>query len=157
MRRKEKQITERSEIDAVIRGCRICHLALAVDNIPYVVPLCYGYDGTSLYFHTAASGKKIDFLKTNPRVCFQMERDVRLADSGQTPCDWTFYFESVIGSGLAQELLDPDERESALGWIVRQYGAGSGGKMSLSPGLKIWRIAIQELSGKRSRPGKSTA
>ena len=150
MRRKDKQVSDRGEIDAIIRGCQVCHLAFAVENAPYVVPLCFGYDGEFLYFHTAAAGKKIDCLKANSTVCFQMERDVRLVSDGDNPCKWSFRFQSVIGTGRAQELLDDADKKRALGCIVRQYGANESGDMPMAAGLKVWRILIDEVSAKRS-------
>ncbi|MFH1982061.1 MAG: pyridoxamine 5'-phosphate oxidase family protein [Pseudomonadota bacterium] len=152
MRRKDKQVSERLEIDAIIRGCQVCHLAMAVDNIPYVVPLCFGYDGTNLYVHMAGSGKKVDCLKANPRVCFQMERGVRLVSEGADPCNWGFHFESVIGSGLAEELNGDEDKAGALGWIVKQYAGKVVGPVPPSAGLRVWRIAIDEISAKRSPP-----
>ena len=56
MRRTDKEIPSRGEIDAVIRGCQVCRIALALENEPYIVPVSFGYDGASLFFHTAGSG-----------------------------------------------------------------------------------------------------
>lgn len=156
MRRKDKQVSERPEIDAIIRGCQVCHLAMAVDNVPYVVPLCFGYDGAYLYVHMAGSGKKIDCLTANPRVCFQMQRGVRLISGGAEPCNWSFHFESVIASGRAEELHSDEEKARALGWIVSQYAGKDVGPVPPSAGLRVWRIAIDEISAKRSPPGPPT-
>ena len=62
VRRDDKEIASRSEIDDIIRGCKVCHLGLAVDGEPYIVPVSFGYDGEAVYFHTAPEGKKIDFI-----------------------------------------------------------------------------------------------
>lgn len=153
MRRKDKQISERSEIDVIIRGCQVCHLAMAVDNVPYVVPLCFGYDGDYLYLHMAGSGKKIDCLEANPRVCFQMERGVGLICGGAEPCDWSFRFESVIGSGRAEELNSDEDKAAALGRIASQYAEKEISRVPSSAGLRVWRVAIDEICAKRSPPG----
>ena len=96
MRRTDKEITCRSEIDEIIHGCQVCHVGFAVDGEPYVVPVSFGYDGVALYFHTARDGRKIDFISANPRVCLQFERDVNLVTSETDACKFTFSFESVI-------------------------------------------------------------
>ena len=62
MRRKEKEITTRAVIDAIIRQARVCRLALSEDNQPYVVPLCFGYENDTLYFHCAPKGRKLDII-----------------------------------------------------------------------------------------------
>jgi len=73
VRRSEHEITDRAKIDAIIRGCQVCRLGLADGGEPYVVPLCFGYDGSALYFHCAAAGRKLDMLRTNSRVCFEFD------------------------------------------------------------------------------------
>ena len=100
MRRKDKGIPSRREIDAIIHGCDVSRLALAVENEPYMVPVSFGYDGAALFFHTAQSGKKIEFLESNNKVCFEFERNVRLQTSPDVACKWTFAFESVIVEDL---------------------------------------------------------
>ncbi len=150
MRRKDKQVRSRAEIDAIIAGCQVCHLGLSLNDKPYVVPVCFGYDGTFLYFHTADSGKKIDYLQANPRVCFQMERGVKFAACGVAPCDWTFRFESVIGSGRVEALSDADATVRALGWIIRQYVGFDGGRLPVPTGMTAWRVVIEEICAKRS-------
>ena len=37
MRRKEKEIIDIKEIEKIIMNAKVCHLGLAIDNIPYVV------------------------------------------------------------------------------------------------------------------------
>lgn len=151
MRRRDKEIRERAEIDAIIRGCQVCRLAFAMENEPYVVPVSFGYDGASLFFHTAPSGRKIDFLEANGRVCFELDRDVRLQPDAETACKWTFAYESVIGYGRVSELTDPAEKTRGLDQVMLQY---SGRKWELDASMlertRVWRIAIDSLTGKRS-------
>jgi len=151
MRRSDKEITDRAEIDAVIHGCDVCRLAFAVANEPYVVPLSFGYDGQHLYFHTANTGKKIDCIAANNRVCFEMERDVRLVKHDRQPCDWTFTFESVIGLGTVTEISSPDGLVSGLNHVMEHYSDRS---WDFDPsditGVRVWCLAIESLTGKRS-------
>jgi nitroimidazol reductase NimA-like FMN-containing flavoprotein (pyridoxamine 5'-phosphate oxidase superfamily) len=151
MRRHEKEIFLRSDIDAVIHGCQICHLAMAMDNRPYVVPISFGYDGTHLFFHSALEGLKIEYLKANPQVCFQMERGVKLVTAASGPCHWTFHFESVVGHGTAAEMRDAADKRYGLDQIVVHYrGAGGDYSEAALSALSVWRITIDALTGKRS-------
>ena len=50
MRRTDKEITSRSEIDEIIRDSDVCRLAFAVSDEPYLVPVSFGFDGKTLYF-----------------------------------------------------------------------------------------------------------
>ena len=151
MRRDDKEITSRSVIDEIIRGCKVCHLGLAVDGEPYIVPVSFGYDGESVYFHTACEGKKIDFIGSNPRVCLEFERNVRLVTNNSKACKWTFSFESVIAYGTINEVTNPDGRAHGLNQIMRHY---SGREWefddSTLAGTRIWRTTVETATGKRS-------
>ena len=153
MRRREKEITDRTEIDNVIHGCQVLHLAFALDNVPYIVPLSFGYDGRCLYFHCSKTGRKMDCLAANPSVCFQMERDVRIIAHPASACRWTFAFESIIGYGIAAEIAEADEKASALNRVIEHYG---GPQQTFNDqalaSVQVWRITITSLTGKRSRP-----
>lgn len=152
MHRKEKQITDRREIDAVITGCDVMHLAMARGNEPYVVPLNFGYDGRWIYLHTASRGRKIDFFEANPNVCFAFERQVRIIPHDTRPCKWSCAFESVIGNGTISELPDAEDKSCGLRQIMRQYSTK---EWTFDPAVvdktRIWRIEIQTLAGKRSQ------
>ena len=151
MRRRDREIEGRKEIDDVLHGAEVLHLGFAVDGDPYVVPISFGYDGTGLYIHTAKEGRKIDCSGANPRVCFQVERDVRLVTDPEDACAWSFAFESVIGYGEVIELTDPEEKALGLNHVMRHY---SGKDWDFDPGVmtatRVWRISIESVTGKRS-------
>ena len=65
MRRKDKEIGERAMIDSVIERSKVCHLGMCDDGIPYIVPMCFGYEGNTIFLHCAKEGRKIEFLKSN--------------------------------------------------------------------------------------------
>ena len=54
MRRKDREITGRENIEPILRACKTCRVAMIADGAPYVVPLNFGYtwddDGLTLYF-----------------------------------------------------------------------------------------------------------
>ncbi len=151
MRRSDKEITVRGEIDDVVRGSDVCRLAFAVGDEPYLVPVSFGYDGQSVFFHTAESGRKIDCIAANNRVCFEFERDVRLVSHPDKPCSWSFTFESVIGFGTVDELTAPEEKAQGLNEVMQQY---SDKTWDFDPGIlaktRVWRISIESISGKRA-------
>jgi nitroimidazol reductase NimA-like FMN-containing flavoprotein (pyridoxamine 5'-phosphate oxidase superfamily) len=151
MRRKEKEITDRREIDEILTEARICHIAFARDDEPYLLPLFFGYDGNCLYFHTAKQGRKLEFLAANPRVCFEVERDVEIVARDQA-CNWSACFESVIGCGHVAELVGNEEKQAGMDQIMRHY---SDREWAYDPSLlavtRVWRLEIAALTGKRSR------
>jgi nitroimidazol reductase NimA-like FMN-containing flavoprotein (pyridoxamine 5'-phosphate oxidase superfamily) len=150
MRRKDKEITDRDVIDAIINKAMFCRLALSEDNRPYIVPLSFGYDGTALYFHGAAEGKKIDILRKNSTVCFEFDNDCEPIQS-DTGCDWSVRYESVIGYGKARLLEDMDSKLRALDIIMKHYS----GKSFEYPEQKVnktavIRVDIETVTGKMS-------
>ena len=151
MRKKEKQIGDSSEIDAIINASSVCRLALSKDNQPYLVPLCFGYDGKSLYIHTAVEGRKIDCFEANNRVCFEFEGHVQVKPDENRACKWSISYESVIGEGNIEELTDSEEKQYGLNRIMRQY---SGKEWSFDPKAlgvtRVWKITIASICGKRS-------
>jgi len=151
MRRVDKEITSRKSIDAIIRGSEVCRLAFAVSDEPYLVPVSFGYDGHSLYFHTAETGRKIDCITANNRVCFEFERNVRLIRHAQKACKWSFSFESVIGFGAVHELQSPEDKARGLNHIMEHY---SGREWEFDPSVmkstRVWTIAISSVTGKRA-------
>jgi nitroimidazol reductase NimA-like FMN-containing flavoprotein (pyridoxamine 5'-phosphate oxidase superfamily) len=153
MRRTDREITDRAQMDAVIRGSQVCRVAMAKDNLPYLVPLSFGYDGVALYLHTAPDGKKIEHFQANQQVCFEFERNVELRSDPRSACKWSLNFESVIGFGTISELLEPSAKEQALNEIMRQYsGKNWAFERSSVASARVWRIAIASMTGKRSQP-----
>lgn len=152
MRRTDKEITDRGLIDRIIAGCQVVRLGLAKDNVPYLVPLSFGYDRSALYFHTALTGRKIDCMEANPVVCFEFEQGVTLLSHESNPCNWTFSYQCVMGHGTACELVETDEKTFGLLQVMRQYGPGewSFTRESLD-GIRVWKVAIEGITGKQSK------
>jgi nitroimidazol reductase NimA-like FMN-containing flavoprotein (pyridoxamine 5'-phosphate oxidase superfamily) len=150
MRRKEKQITAMAELEAVIRKALVCRLAMVDDGRPYIVPLCFGYQNNTLFFHSAKEGKKLDILKKNKNVCFEFDVDAELK-KGKSACDWGMTFQSVIGFGEASLVEDPSAKRSALDIIMRQYAEGSFAYTdTVVENTAIIRVAIANMTGKRA-------
>jgi nitroimidazol reductase NimA-like FMN-containing flavoprotein (pyridoxamine 5'-phosphate oxidase superfamily) len=152
MRRVDKEIKDRADIDRIIYDSQVCRLGLARDNVPYVIPVSFGYDGTFLYFHTAHAGRKIEFIEANPAVCVEFEQKVILKPHESEPCNWTFSFQSVVGHGSIHEVTDPAEKSSALQVIMKQYSDGVWNFNEVSvAGVRVWKISFESLSGKQSK------
>jgi hypothetical protein len=151
MRRTDKEIVSRKEIDEIILGSQVCRIALAMDNIPYIVPVSFGYDHHSIYIHTAIEGKKMNYIRNNNNVCFEFERNVTLNKDPDNACKWTFAYESVIGFGKIYELDSKDLIRNGLNAIMRQY---SGREWVFAEdklnNIKVWRIEINSITGKRA-------
>ncbi|MFP4030597.1 MAG: pyridoxamine 5'-phosphate oxidase family protein [Desulfococcaceae bacterium] len=122
MRRREKEISDPSEVAALLKRASILHLAMIdQDGWPYVIPVCFGVSGDKIFVHGAREGKKIDAIDSNHRVSFSAALDAEIRP-GDAACGWTMAFRSVVGFGDAMALTGPEEKRSALDVIMARYG-----------------------------------
>ena len=150
MRRKEKEIHDVEIISEIIKESQVLRLAMARDGMPYIIPLCFGFDGSALYFHCAPEGKKYDYLNANDQVCFEFEGRTELKTSDTGPCAWSMSFRSVIGFGRASELSERVDKVRALEIIMSQYSPRSWDfPDNAVDKVSVWRIAIDSMTGKQ--------
>lgn len=155
MRRSEKEIKELKAIEAVIKEAEVCHLGLAVDNIPYIVPVFFGYENHNIYIHCAGEGRKMDMIRQNSTVCFEMTVDVKVINQDNPPCQWSSTYRSVIGAGRAEILNDCQKKKQALDVIMKHYSSLPYFEYSEKSieNVSIVKIEITEMSGKSSNSG----
>jgi nitroimidazol reductase NimA-like FMN-containing flavoprotein (pyridoxamine 5'-phosphate oxidase superfamily) len=94
------------EIEEVLTGQYLGHLGCHANDVTYVVPISYVYDGDYIYSH-AEEGKKIMMMRKNPKVCLQVEHMDDMAN-----------WKSVVAWGEYEELKDPAERHAALNKLL---------------------------------------
>lgn len=151
MRRTDKQIQSQEEISQLIRQCSVCRLGMAKDNIPYIVPVCFGYDGEAIYFHTANVGMKLDFIRANKQVCFEFEYGIEVIAHEEKPCNWSFAFQTVVGFGKAEELQSEEEKKKGLNHIMAQYSFRNWDLSGIPlTNVAVWKIKIDSMTGKQS-------
>lgn len=150
MRRADKEIKDRGEIEEVLRRGRVCHLALVDNGLPYAVPVNYGYADGCLYVHSAREGRKIDVLRRNNIVSFNVYLDDGLVQS-EVACSWGMRYRSVIGTGTAALVDSREEKERALRVIMGHYaGPVSAFDKARLDSVLIIIIQVDSLSGKQS-------
>lgn len=150
MRRKEREISDIAELEAIISSCSFCRLAMCRNNLPYIVPMSFGYQNQTLFFHSAKEGMKLDMLRENPRVCVQFDADCNLR-TGKTPCDWGFQYRSVIGFGTASILEDPEKALSALEIIIHHYHPEPTEVVpGMVKGVVLFQVVLDEITGKKA-------
>lgn len=150
MRRKEKEITEQADIEAVIHQSTVCRLGLSDDNIPYIVPMSFGYQDHTIYLHSAMTGRKIDILHKNPNVCFEFDVNTEIVES-EKACQWGMKYQSVIGFGRASFVDDAEDKRHALNIIMSTYSDRSFQFPETAINeTAVIKIDISRMTGKRS-------
>ena len=148
MRRRDREITDPDKLRSIIKRAIVCHLGLADGGEPYVVPVNFGYENDCLYFHSAASGHKIDLLKKNQRVCFEIEADVEILRTEKNKCQVNY--RSVIGRGTAVFLETAEEKTRAIRAIMRQCAGFEYDIPAYLDKTAVIRIDIESLTGKQA-------
>ena len=122
MTKRERQITDENQIKAILDTAGVLHLGLSVNDEPYVVPMNYSYTMENgklvLYLHSALRGKKLDMLRANPRVFFEMDCD-RVPFEGKLPCQYGLAYSSVMGRGTARIVEDVEEKKQAMTILMK--------------------------------------
>lgn len=125
MRRKDREVTEFSRIVEIIEQCDVCRLGLCENNSAYIVPLSFGYESQdekiTLYFHSAGKGRKLDMIRQNSNVTFEMDTAHVLYGDEATACSYGMRFQSVMGTGTARLVEDLDEKTHAFEQIMTHY------------------------------------
>jgi nitroimidazol reductase NimA-like FMN-containing flavoprotein (pyridoxamine 5'-phosphate oxidase superfamily) len=153
MRRKDRNVAEIEHIEQIIRKSDVCRIALADNNIPYIVTMNFGYTGgphPCFYFHCAPEGRKIEMLKKNNYVCFELDTDHELTP-GERGCDWGMKFSSVIGYGRISILKEKDLKIEALNCLMSQYSKRNDftyDEANLDK-ITILKLDIEEITGKK--------
>ena len=152
MTKRELQVTDPEQIKAILDTAKVLHLGLAVDNEPYVVPLNYGYtmeEGRlTLYLHGANRGKKLDMIRANPKVFFEMDCD-RAPFEGKVPCQYGMVYSSVMGRGTAHIVEDVEEKMKAMSILMQtQTGKDFTFNDRLVSIVAVIRIDVSEYTAK---------
>jgi len=150
MRRNDKEITDPAQMDTIIAKAQVCRLAMCDGDRPYVVPLCFGRDGDALYMHCAPKGRKLDVLRRNPKVCFEIAVDTEIVEAPQA-CKWSFRYRSVIGDGTATIIDDLEGKRKALAVIMNQYSDSTHEfPRGVVDRIVVIRVDITAMTGKES-------
>jgi hypothetical protein len=104
-----------------------------------------------IYFHSAKQGKKIEILKENKHVCFEIDLDFDIKEA-DSPCEFSAKYKSVIGLGEAEFITNPQKKREALNIIMDHYTGKREYKFNEEMLKKtiIIKVDILELTGKKS-------
>ena len=152
MTKRERQVTDPNKIREILDKGKVLHLGLAVDNEPYVVPMNYGYTYENgklvLYLHSALRGKKLDMMKANPRVFFEIDCDIESFD-GVKPCQYGMVYSSVMGRGTAHFVTEVEQKKQAMMALMKtQTGKDFVFEDQWVSIVAVIRIDVEEYSAK---------
>lgn len=152
MRRKDREIKDFNEMIEIIKRCDVCRIAMNDGNTPYIVPLNFGVDVQDeqvfFYFHCAMEGKKLDLLRKNNQVAFEMDCNHNfILYEERMSC--TMGYESVMGHGI-MEVVPDDEKYHGLKILMRQYHAEDFQfNTNMMKVTTVLKMTVTDMTGKR--------
>lgn len=168
MKRKRCEIADRAEIDKILKRARIGRMATTgVDGYPYITPVNYVYHRGSIYFHCSRVGEKLDNIRRDARVCFEVDIPLAYLDLdyyGENPegCSVTQFYHCIIIRGRAEIVEDPGEKVGALNELVvshepegRQFQEITANTRAVSL-CEVVVVRIESITGKRELAQKKS-
>jgi hypothetical protein len=158
LRRRDKEITSYQEVEELLSNALVGRLGTCFNNIPYITPVNFVYDKNRIYFHSALEGRKIENIKSNPNICFEIDQLISIIPGINRPCASTTEYKSIIIFGDIKIVTDIEEKTFALNMLIEKYAPQSP-RLSLSSGAIIGRtgvlaIEVKEITAKQSPIGK---
>lgn len=115
-------IEDRNQINAILKRCRTCYIAMSNNDVPYVLPMNFGIEGDCVILHSAQEGRMWETIKKNPKVCINWTLGEELAWQDQTVgCSYRVKSSSVIIEGTAEIIDDNEEKERLFRIFMTQY------------------------------------
>lgn len=124
MRRKDREITDFNKMLEIMQKCDCCRLGFKDEDSVYILPLNFGIkeddENIVLYFHGATEGKKIDLVKSQNQIGFEMDTKHELVEK-ETACGYSYLYQSIMGSGEVSLVDDVSEKITGLQSIMNHY------------------------------------
>ncbi len=155
--KREREVTDMQEIISIIDKAKVLHLGLVDGDEPYVVPMNYGYtmeDGKmTVYLHGALQGRKLDIIRVNPKVFFELDCDI-VPFEGKTACNYGITYASVMGRGKAVIVEDTEEKIKGLQVLMKtQTGRDFDITDKMAGIVSVIRIDVSDFTAKKRPMG----
>lgn len=153
LRRQDRALSQEETIALLERASVMRLGTVDGEGWPYVVPLSFVYHDGSVYFHhTAEESHLTSNLRANPRVCIEVDEPGPVFPRGETACDATRAFQSVVAFGRASPVADPQEKERVFQRLVAKYADPRWGLSQAYPRLEttlVFQVTLEVVTGKR--------
>ena len=159
MTRREHQIFDIGKILEILDRSKVIHIGMVDGDEPYVVPMNYGYtyenEKLTIWLHGATTGRKLDIIRKNPKVFFEMECDLVPFD-GDVACKYGLSYSSLMGKGIATIIENSEEKQKALSILMKtQVDMDFEFNEKLASVVGIIKIEVSEFTAKhRPLPSK---
>jgi hypothetical protein len=153
---------DRKTVHRILDDGLVCHVGVAVDGQPFVLPMAYGRDGERLLLHGSVGSRLMEALTAGAPVCVTVTHldGLVLARSGFSS---SMNYRCVMVLGRAREITDPEEKARALDLIADHLAPGrSREQRPATPkevaATRVLELPLEEVSAKvRTGPPQDLA
>ncbi len=148
---KTINISDQTEIEAIINGCEICYVAInEKDAAPYLIPMNFGYQNNVIFLHSAPFGKHLELLKEDNRISITFCLVEKLVyQHVNVACSYRMDSRSVICKGVVTYIEDLKEKETVLNMIMKKF---SDKEFTYSlpaiTNVKVWKVNLDKITAK---------
>jgi hypothetical protein len=153
MRVAKKEISDKKTVEKLLAQCAVGRLGtVGSEGYPMVKPLNFVYHEGRIYFHSAREGEKIEDIKRDERVCFEVDLPLAFVRGEGSPCKADYRYRSVICTGRARLVEESQEKLAALKALMEKYQPEGGygdfpeEKVALTA---VIRIDVLTMTGKQ--------
>ncbi len=144
-----EKIKDQKILEEILLEAQYLRLALCNDDRPYIVPMSFGYKNDAVYLHSSRKGTKIDLIRKNKNVCFEVDDFYQTLPSDE-PCSYYMKYRSIVGYGTATILGKKEEIKDGLQIIIdhfhnKEYSIDD---LNLN-GVAVIRIDVEDMHGRQ--------
>lgn len=144
-------LSEKETVEKVISKSDICYIGMVdANNMPYVLPMNFGYNEEVIYLHSGPTGSCIDILNHNSNVCITFSIDHQLVfQHPDVACSYRMKAKSAICRGKVAFIEDLEEKKEALNIIMSHYSDKSFRFSDPAVrNVKIWKVPIESMTAR---------
>ncbi len=153
LRRKERAMKDSREIELLLERMPVGRLAVTTEEGPYIVAVNYLFFARSIYFHSGKTGRKMEALRADPRVCFMVD-EIGPQVLWEQGCGISQVYRSVVCFGKAEFVEGQDEKRAILEKMVQKYVPSEYPILPMKDEnitkTAVVRIIIESMSGKEN-------
>ena len=156
VREPHRGVYDRATCYAILDDAMLCHVGFEVDGQPFVIPTLFARVEDDAYFHGSAASRMLRHAGAGARACLT----VTIVDGvvlARSVFNHSMNYRSVVALGVAQPVLDADEKRAALRAFTEKLLPGRWAEAreptaNELAATSVLRLPLDEMSGK-SRSG----
>jgi len=148
---KDKSMSQ-EEIHELLQSAEIGRLGLFAEDYPYIVPVNFAFVNEKIYFHGSFKGKKIELIKQDNRVCFELDTGHVIPPEKTGDCSYSYRSVIVYGEARLLENHETGPFMAGAKGLFEKYAATHVPELKEEHMKKtqVVEVTIHKATGKKS-------